>query len=810
MAMGLILSLALQPLRIAGAEPQGTAGLSDSLRRIKTKLPGDLLWPLLQGTEQIQDSTLEVDSLLLVLHDKVQRSSWRKEGRRPKIGLVLSGGGARGLAHIGVLHVLEEEGIRPDFIAGTSAGAIIGGLYAMGYNAEQISQLNIDADWDKLLSNKIDLRQINISVKPTVGRTQVELEWRDGKLNLPPGMLESQNLWDYFHRITWPATDIGSFDSLQRPFRCYAVDLLNGSLHGFSQGSLPVAIRASMAVPGVFTPVNVADTALYVDGGIVDNLPYEAVVALGADIIIGVYVATPFEPPSSSKLSPLNILTLSIMRMGNKNARESSKMFDLLVIPRLQGYSPTGFSQSQAIEEAGLRAGNRYRALIQAISDLQNGGQLPPPDRGISPTRPVRVDSLALESSITGMGAYVRTRLGLHLPDSLDWATLNQGIVRLKASRYFDRITYYVDTAHVLRLTCHMRPKATLGLKLYFNNFLGAAAIGQFTYLNAFAQPSRIHMALEISAQPRLHAAYTLYFSRGMRSFLDAAFNYHMELIPYYVYNQEVAHIREHAMDAHFMLGYTFTNNQMLQLGTNYEYTMQKPTQAYAAWFGVNKPAAFHLHRMNLMLRYDLNTFDRHYFPSSGHRVKAQAGWQYYTKSTTTLLDTTAAAAEKIDKDFKQRRNTFTLSGQYDAVLPIANWVYLEPTVALGFTSQGQGKHVGYRVGASDKIVRNPLEDVVFHGLGQAQLVAHNIWAVGTTVRVRLWKELYAMGRVNYLQSNDGFLDLFKQVLRPSRAILGGSLSLGWMTLLGPMEGSVALSSENSTVWFYLSLGYPF
>ena len=143
-------------------------------------------------------------------------------------------------------------------------------------------------------------------------------------------------------------------------------------------------------------------------------------------------------------------------------------------------------------------------------------------------------------------------------------------------------------------------------------------------------------------------------------------------------------------------------------------------------------------------------------------------------------------------------------------MLPIANWVYLEPTVALGFTSQGQGKHVGYRVGASDKIVRNPLEDVVFHGLGQAQLVAHNIWAVGTTVRVRLWKELYAMGRVNYLQSNDGFLDLFKQVLRPSRAILGGSLSLGWMTLLGPMEGSVALSSENSTVWFYLSLGYPF
>lgn len=810
MVLGLLLAQLL-PLRCVGMELLcGGVGVHDSLHRAKTKLSGDMLWPLLQGTEQIQDSTLEIDSLLLVVRERAQKSRWYKEGRRPKIGLVLSGGGARGLAHIGVLHILEQEGIRPDYIAGTSAGAIMGGLYAMGYNAEQISQLNRDADWDKLLSNKFDLRQINISVKPSVGRTQLDLVWRNGKINLPSGVLESQNLWDYFHRITWPATDVGSFDSLQRPFRCCAVDLVKGELHAFDRGSLPEAIRASMAVPGVFTPVNVADTALYVDGGIINNLPYEVVEAMGADILIGVYVATPFEPVAPNKLSPVSILTRSIMRVGDRNARESQPKFDLLVIPHLQGYTAAGFSQSQEIEQVGLRAGNRYRAVIREISRLQHGEQMPSPDRGISPTRSVRVDSVVVQSSTKGMEAYVRTRLALHAPDSLDWARLNKGIQQLNASRYFDRITYYVDTAHALQLTCHMRPKASLGLKLYFNNFLGAAAIGQFTYLSAFAQPSRINIALEISAQPRLHAAYTLYFSRRMQSFLDVGFDYHMELIPYYVYNQKVAHILEQAMDGHFMLGYIFTNNQMLQLGTVYEYTMQKPTQAYAAWFGTDKPSTLHLQRMNLLLKYDLNTFDRHYFPNSGHRVKAQAGWQYYTKSTTAVPGTAAVTAEKLDKDFQQRQNTFTLSGQYDGVFPIFNWVYLEPTAMLGFTSQDQGKHVGYKVGASDEIVRNPLEELAFHGLGQAQLVAHNLWTVGATLRVRLWKELYAMGRVNYLQCNEDFLHLFTQALKPERAILGGSLSLGWMTLVGPMEGSVALSSENKTVWFYLSLGYPF
>jgi len=207
-------------------------------------------------------------------------------GTRPKIGLVLSGGGAKGLAHIGVIRAMEKAGLTPDYITGTSMGSIVGALYAIGYTADDIEDIVRDVDWDAILSNEIPLNQITYEEKSYYGRYIAELPVKGIKVGLPRGLIEGQKLSERLSRITRPAHDIENFHNLPIPFACVATDIATGEPVVLNHGSLPEALRASMAIPTFFTPVEI-DSNLYVDGGVVRNFPVQEAKSMGADIVIG-------------------------------------------------------------------------------------------------------------------------------------------------------------------------------------------------------------------------------------------------------------------------------------------------------------------------------------------------------------------------------------------------------------------------------------------------------------------------------------------------------------------------------------------
>lgn len=171
--------------------------------------------------------------------------------RRPRIGLVLSGGGARGFAHVGTMRVMEEAGLRPDYIAGTSMGAILGALYAMGYTADEISTLNLQTDWGELLSNQQPLRTVTFEQKHNVNRSLLSVNWEDGHFNLPRGFINSQLLLNLFHRLSWQYATVDNFNQLPTPFGCISVNLTSGKIRTARSGHLPTEIRASMAIPGI-------------------------------------------------------------------------------------------------------------------------------------------------------------------------------------------------------------------------------------------------------------------------------------------------------------------------------------------------------------------------------------------------------------------------------------------------------------------------------------------------------------------------------------------------------------------------------
>ena len=279
---------------------------------------------------------------------------------RPKIGLVLSGGAARGLAHIGVLKALEEQGIHIDAIAGTSMGAVIGGLYASGYKIDELEKLALGIDWQQALSDAPPREDVPFRRKQDDRDFLVKqkLSFRDdGSLGLPLGVIQGQNLALLLESMFAHSSNIRNFDKLPIPFRAVATDITTGEKVVFSKGHLPQVIRASMSIPAVFAPVEL-DGRLLVDGGMTDNIPLDVAREMGVDIAIVVDIGTPLR--SRKQLATVvDVLNQSITLMTRRNSEEQLKDLhpkDVLIQPPLAAYGVTDFGRAKDMIDAGYRA----------------------------------------------------------------------------------------------------------------------------------------------------------------------------------------------------------------------------------------------------------------------------------------------------------------------------------------------------------------------------------------------------------------------------------------------------------------------
>ena len=224
---------------------------------------------------------------------------------RPKIGLVLSGGGAKGAAHIGVIKYIEEAGIPIDYIAGTSMGSIVGGMYALGYSSDEILNIISSVDWDRLISNNVDRREIAyegkhksntqiLTVPFSFGAKTEGLNAMSFKNSLPSGLVSGDNLINLFNSLSVGYSDPIDFNDLPIPFICIATNMMNGEAEVLKTGVFSKALRASMAIPILFDPIKI-DSTMYVDGGLVNNFPAEQCRAMGADYVIGVSMSPGLE-----------------------------------------------------------------------------------------------------------------------------------------------------------------------------------------------------------------------------------------------------------------------------------------------------------------------------------------------------------------------------------------------------------------------------------------------------------------------------------------------------------------------------------
>jgi NTE family protein len=287
--------------------------------------------------------------------------------KRPKIGLVLEGGGALGLAHVGVLRWLEEHHIPVSYVAGTSMGGLVGGIYSTGASPAEVKELVSSIKWDAVIRGDIPFKDLSFRRKEDAREIPTSLEFglRKG-LQFPAGFNTGQQVDLILDRVALPYSELGSFNDLPIPFACVATDLISGKPHVFRSGPLAVALRSTMSLPGIFSPVR-SDGHVYADGGLLNNIPIDVAKEMGADIVLGIHLETaPLDPNDS--LSSFSVLSQSLSVMIAANELRSMEKADVLVSVPLQKYNSLDYNEADAIIKAGYDAAASKASVLTTFS----------------------------------------------------------------------------------------------------------------------------------------------------------------------------------------------------------------------------------------------------------------------------------------------------------------------------------------------------------------------------------------------------------------------------------------------------------
>jgi NTE family protein len=287
--------------------------------------------------------------------------------RHPKLGLVLEGGGALGLAHIGVITWMEEHRIPVSYVAGTSMGGLVGGIYATGRSPAEVKELIDGIDWDQVLSGVTPFRDLSFRRKQDAHDVPGQLEFGlRGGLQFPSGFNTGQEVNLVLDRVALPYSELSSFNDLPIPFACVATDLVSGKQRVFRDGPLSLAMRSTMSLPGIFTPVR-SGKQLYADGFLLNNLPIDVAKEMGADVTLGIHLKTaPLDPKTN--LSSFGVLGQSITVMSAVNERRSMEQADILVTVPLLKYTALDYNKADAIIKAGYDAAAAKASVLSRFS----------------------------------------------------------------------------------------------------------------------------------------------------------------------------------------------------------------------------------------------------------------------------------------------------------------------------------------------------------------------------------------------------------------------------------------------------------
>ncbi len=714
--------------------------------------------------------------------------------KRPKIGLVLSGGGARGITHIGVIKVLEEMNIPVDYIAATSMGSIVGGLYAIDKTPAEMEKIVTSISWASMFSDSPPRKELTFREKQREDRFPLPLEIgiRDGEIRGFQGALTGSNLELFLHELTSSADGVKSFDALPVPFRCVATDMVTGKPYVFERGPLYQAMRSSMSIPGIFSPAEYGGQILG-DGGLVDNLPIDIVRAMGADVVIAVNIGTPLmDRAQLTSIIGITGQMINILTEQNVRAQLATlRPGDILISPDLGTLTSSDFNQAREFIRRGEAVAREMAPQLATLSvSVAAYAQYKREHPRIADAPAAKVDFVRVDGTQYANPTVVKEELDVHLDKPFDIAAVNRGLERLYGTGDYERIDYrMVEEGDKSGLLVNVQEKSMgptyvrFGLN-YVTDFQGETGFSLLagakrTWVNSLG--AQWLNELELGRISR--AATEFYQPFNVEQDLFGSAYAAAQNVPRYVFSgtQRVAEYRIQTNDAGLDVGIPILRQGEIRAGFVYTYYKGSPTIAVPNFYAVRQTDA----GARLLARWDNR--DTPYFPQRGAEVALDV---FYGTETQRLGDapeqtynnlgrSTLYANVGVPIDANDFLNVAVRGGALSRDVPSI----VNPYLLGGFLNlsglryqQLEGSYLAFgRV-------------VYYHRLARVPYIGGDLYAGGSLEAGNTWQT----------RGDASASDL----------ITAGSVFLGADTFLGPFYFAYGRTSSGASS-FYLLLGKP-
>jgi len=728
---------------------------------------------------------------------------------RPKIGLSLSGGGAKGFAHIGVLKVLEEVGLTPNYITGTSMGSVIGGLYAIGYSPDSLHRLVAAQDWDLVLSDKLGLTEVLYEEKDYFKNEFLELPLDEWQVQPPSGLIQGQQIMELLSRLTLRAYQIEDFTRLPIPFKCIGADVVSGEPVVLDSGYLPDAMRISMSIPTVFTAIR-RDSMVLVDGGLIRNFPVEEVEQMGSDVLIGSYTGA-LESDAEELKTFTDILSQAGFLLSIKDAKQQLPKLDVYIKPDLKDFTAADFRDYEAIIQAGEDAARAKYAQLQALADSLD--RIGPVYRmpQLDTISILRIDRIEVEGNEKYSEQEIIDRCAI-VPGQLIRPDGFRPVVEaLYGTNLFQQVSYRLkreEERNVLVLRVKEKLSTILSTSLTYDSYSDAGFLVGLTARNILLPRSRLMVVGHLTDNYRARVSYLKYINPGQQRFLHAQISYNRDQIP--IINQGVveSEYRLVSLPIDLKLQRRVRRNAIFSIGFTQEFLFLNPTSGADASIFDN----LEYRNSSVYLGYELNTLDQNVYPTRGTRLSVEAKHILTDGFTTNFVNDTIGTSELFQDSVLQ-------TGPYQkATLQLRSYVPLHKRASIllrgfaGAVLNAQNTFTDfYLLGGPEEVTSRSM---AFNGLDPNELVVQVSMGAEIGYQHFLTDNFMLSGSINAgvfaqpeIQSS-----LFPE---PDIFLAGLGLTAGYRSIVGPISFSFMIPFDTgelirSAPRTYLRFGHRF
>lgn len=710
--------------------------------------------------------------------------------RRPKVGVVLCGGGAKGFAQIRILKAMDEAGVPIDYIAGTSIGSIIGALYAIGYDPDTIEKLVREQDWNRILYDVFPENVEPVEKKIYDRRYLATFPISNGKMKIKSSFVEGVYVNLLLSRLMLPAHKIHDYHDLPVPFFCIGTDVEHATQYEMNSGDLPRSVRASMSIPFLFQPVRI-DDRLLVDGGMVNNFPVRNMEEHGADIIIGIDLEDATIPAEQIDNS-LGLLS-SLMNLSSlEESLYARSHCDIYIKPDLHGRNMLSFKDFDSIIQYGQDAADKFFPKFKRLADsLQQLGHFEIERPHTQPINELTIVDVDVNGIPDKHKHFIESIYGSKLPVTVPLDVVEENLVKLKTSGYYENIWYNVTEGpggYVLTVNCTEVANTSLSVAIHYDNNYGIGALVNITAKNFLESIDRTTISLDVNIAecPYIKGRFSKHVGKMFRYGADlSVYSFNINQYTNKVITNSYS-IQDNNLDIYMQL--VPNNKQEIRIGAAADYVHMKD------FVGNNQLNSDYHFYSYLYLRYIYISEDSPSFARRGWRLNINGKWLFFEGLNN--------GGDLVSNGWQQS-------------------VVLHGNVIKSFSlsrksSLKMGLEAGYKVGTSDiplfykfmvggQSKMNYFDNIIsFTGLEFTEEVVDYVAMGKMAYQWNFYKRLYLIANIDAGYINSAYDMWFDD----NSFVAGAGMTFGVDTLIGPIEVSLMGSNINNKPVGFINVGF--